>query len=319
MPWPIVASTAAIVVVALLAWLAWRLWRNPFMLIRAEFTRQRIALGLKRRSLVVDGQRWVYAERDADHGDARTMLMLHGYTGSKENWYPLARRLRGRFRLLIPDLPGWGESQREPGADYGFAAQAERVAAFIRVTCPRPVVLLGHSMGGGIAAVLAARHPTLVARVALLDAAGVRFADNQFGLDVLAGRNPFAVSDARTLQAYFDTVFHDRSVLPPMPWPVPRIMIAQRRADADFEQAVLDRIGRGEEQFLPGAEAARIVQPALLVWGAHDKVIDPSAMELFAAQMPQARKVLLERSGHMSLMEQPDDVAAAVNDLVHVN
>ena len=35
--------------------------------------------------------------------------------------------------------------------------------------------------------------------------------------------------------------------------------------------------------------------------------------------MPQARKVLLERSGHMSLMEQPDDVAAAVNDLVHVN
>ena len=97
---------AAIVAVALLAWLAWCLWRNPFMLIRAEFTRQRIALGLKRRSLVVDGQRWVYAERDADHGDARTMLMLHGYTGSKENWYPLARRLRGRFRLLIPDLPG---------------------------------------------------------------------------------------------------------------------------------------------------------------------------------------------------------------------
>ena len=58
--------------------------------------------------------------------------MLHGFTGSKENWYPLAERLRGRYRLLVPDLPGWGESERKPDADYGYVAQDARVARIHR-------------------------------------------------------------------------------------------------------------------------------------------------------------------------------------------
>src|SRR3546814_20959130 len=88
-------------------------------------------------------------------------------------------------------------------------------------TCDRPVTVLGHSMGGGVAAVLAAREPGLVARVGLFDAAGVRFADNQFGLDVLAGKNPFGVHDRAALAQAFDILFHDRRELPPMPWPSP--------------------------------------------------------------------------------------------------
>src|SRR3546814_20868116 len=96
-----------------------------------------------------------------------------------------------------------------------------------------------------------------------------------------------------------------------MPWPAPAILIGHRRREAAFEQSVLDEIGRGPEQFLPGEEAARIRQPALLAWGAHDRVIDPSAMDLYAARMPQARKVLLGGSGHMPVRDQTGDVAEA--------
>lgn len=324
MAWQEVTIAAALVAVAIVAGivltLAWRLWRDPWTLVRAEYARQRRALGLARRVADIDGLRWVYVEHAASAPGAATIVMLHGYTGSKENWYRLARRLRGRHRLVIPDLPGWGDSPRDPDADFGYAAQASRVAAFIRTliaaTGNRPVVLLGHSMGGGIAAVVAARHPDLVARVGLLNASGVQFDDNPFGLDVLAGNNPFGVGDAESLERYLDVLFHDRGARPPMPWPAPSIVIARRRNDADFEQSILDRIGRGEEQFLPGEEAGNIRQPALLLWGAHDRVIDPSAMAQFAARMPQARTVLLDGSGHMSLMEQPDAVAAAVNALI---
>ena len=289
------------------------LWRDPFLLVRGEFARQRIAAGLSQRTLDAAGFRWVYATRDADVVDAPTVVMIHGFTGSKENWYPLARELRGRDRLVIPDLPGWGASERKPGADYGFVAQAERVAAFIRAVSPgKPVVLVGHSMGGGIAALVAARHPREIAAVALLDAAGVRFKDNQFGLDVLAGRNPFAVEDEASLQRYIDIVFHDARAKPWLPWPASAALIRKRRADAAFEQGVLARIGRSEESLLPGEEAARIRQPALLLWCRQDAVIDPSALELYAARIPQARKVLLEGCGHMSLMERPHAVAEAL-------
>jgi pimeloyl-ACP methyl ester carboxylesterase len=302
-----------IAIAALTIVIAW----NPYLLVRAEFARQRIVAGLSQHTLDAAGFRWVVAEREADIANAPTIVMIHGFTGSKENWYPVARELRDRYRLVMPDLPGWGASERKPDADYGFVAQAERVAAFIRAVSPdKPVVLLGHSMGGGIAALVAARHPELVSRVGLLDAAGVRFKDNRFGEEVLAGKNPFAVTDDASLHAYLDVLFHDKSKAPAIPWPASVGFIRHRRADAAFEQSVLDEIGRGPRRFLPGEEAANIHQPALLLWCRQDAVIDASALDLYAARMPQAHKVLLDGCGHMSITEQPHNVAVAVENLI---
>ncbi|MFD0738827.1 alpha/beta fold hydrolase [Lysobacter koreensis] len=305
---------------------------NPFVLVRAQFERQRMVAGLEADEVQIGDHRWAYAHADDAPPGAPVVVMLHGFTGSKENWYPVAERLRSQYRLLVPDLPGWGESERQPDADYGYAAQAQRVAQFIEQVA-RPiadegiadkgasgtrgeVVLLGHSMGGGIAALVAAGHPQLVDRVGLLNASGVLFKDNQFGLDVLAGSNPFGVSDAATLKRYIDILFHREAAKPWIPWPASSGLIAFRREQAQFEQQVLEHIGRGPERFAPGEAAARIAQPALLLWGRQDQVIDPSAIDLFAQQMPQATKVLLDDAGHMSLVEQPDAAAAAVTMLI---
>ncbi len=308
------ALVAAASLLALGAWIA----RDPFVLVRAEFSRQRVAAGLSRETVEAAGHRWVYAAQEGASADAPVLVMLHGFTGSKENWYPLAERLRGRYRLLIPDLPGWGESERQPDADYGYTAQAARVADFIAQVAGTDdgVVLLGHSMGGGIAALVAARHPRLVDRVGMLAASGVLFEGNAFGQDVLAGHNPFAVSDAASLRGYLDILFHRAGSRPWIPWPASRGMIRKRRADAAFEQGVLDRIGRSAESLLPGEEATRIRQPALLLWCRQDAVIDASALDLYAQRIPQARKVLLDGCGHMSLMERPAQVADAVVKLI---
>lgn len=310
-----VALVAAVLLCALFVWL----WWDPYRVVLADFARQRIAAGLTRNAARIDDHRWVYAYNDDAPANAPTVVMIHGFTGGKENWYPLAQRLRGRYRLFIPDLPGWGESERKQGGDYGFVAQNDRVARFIEQVARKngsPVVLLGHSMGGGIAALVAARHPELVAKVGLFDAAGVRFNENQFGLDVLAGKNPFGVDDAASLQRYIDIVFHRQAAKPWIPWPASRGLIAKRKDDAAFEQAVLERIGRGPEQFLPGEEAVNIRQPALLLWGKQDAVIDPSALALYAARMPQARTLLVDDAGHMVQMEQPRAVADAVVKLI---
>src|SRR5688500_2984002 len=146
---------AAIVAAIALLWLAFALWRNPYRLVRSEYARQRIALGFKRKAADIDGERWVWVERPASRADAPTIVMLHGYTGSKENWYRLAKALGRRYRLVVPDLPGWGESARDTYSDYGYAAEAARVAAFLRNVGGEPVTLLGHSMGGGVAAAVA--------------------------------------------------------------------------------------------------------------------------------------------------------------------
>ena len=309
-----VALVAAVLVCAVAVWA----WRDPMAPLRNGMALQGWWAGLSERRVVIDDHRWAYDEREAKDPAAPTVVMVHGFTGSKENWYPLAARLGDRYRLVIPDLPGWGESQRIAGADYGFKAQAARLADFLRAVRRdgSPIVLLGHSMGGGIVAITAAEHADLVARVALIDAAGVRFNDNAFGIEVLAGRNPFAVHDAASLQRYLDTVFHERAAQPVIPWPASKAVIDWRIAQAPFEQKVLDRIGRSDERFLPGEMAASIRQPALLLWCAQDRVIDPSAMALYAAKMPQAIQVSLDGCGHMSIIEKPDEVAAAVARLI---
>ncbi len=305
---------------AILLAMAFSVWRDPGLVIRSEFAKQRLLLGGSARVSVAGGHRWVWTEIDGKRADAPTLVLVHGYTGSKENWYRMARAFDGRYRLVIPDLPGWGQSERKPGGDYGYVAQSKRLSEFLalpEVSGGKPVTLVGHSMGGGIAALTAARYPDRVARVALLDAAGVRFDDNRFGEDVLAGKNPFGVTDEASLQRYMDILFHDPATKPYLPWPVDGIYIAQRRRDAAFEQGVLSKIGRGDEAFLPGKEAADIAQPSLLLWCAQDQVIDPSALQLYGARMPNASRVLLEGCGHMSLMERPGEAAGAIDLLVN--
>ncbi|WP_235429803.1 alpha/beta fold hydrolase [Xanthomonas sp. GPE 39] len=319
MMWPWVLFTVLAVVLLLLPGVALLLWHKPFLLLRLEGRRQCCGTGLQRCQAQVAGHRWTYLQRAASDPTAPTLLLLHGFTGSKENWLALARVLGTRYHLIIPDLPGWAESQRIAGEDYGFLAQAERVAAFA-AHCVRRAgsqcVLIGHSMGGGIAALAAARHPARFDRVGLLNAAGVRFADNAFGQTVLEGHNPFAVHDAASLRRYIQTAFVLERSKPRIPaWAVP-VVVAWRRQEADFEQQVLARIGRGEEAFLPFEEAASIRQPVLLLYCVQDAVIDVSALALYAQRLPQAIQVMLEGSGHMSIVEKPNDVAQAIATLI---
>lgn len=281
----------------------------PEWALRAEYARLRYLADAQVRSVVVDD----HALQLLEAGEGRPVLLLHGFTGMKENFLVLMPHLSATHRLIAPDLPGWGDSTRLDEADYGYAAQADRVARLVDVLGIGPVDVVGHSMGGGIAAVLAARHPQHVRRVVLMDAGGVRFRDNDFGRAVLRGENPFAVRNDEELARYMALLFDDP---PYIPWPADSALIARRVRDADFEQHVLDSIGRGADAFLPGTEAARVAAPTLLLWCRHDRVIDASAAAIYAAALRDSRTVLLDGCSHMPLMEQPTDTAAALEEFL---
>lgn len=283
----------------------------PERLLEAEFARQRWLAGADTAETVVAGHRWSYLQAGAP--DRPLVVLVHGFTGSKENWLPLIRELSPRYRVIAPDLPGWGQSERKVSADYGPVAQAERLAAFLQALPTRPVLLVGHSMGGQIAGLLAARHPELVPRLSLMSAAGVRFEENAFGRAVLAGKNPFQVSNRAELKRYLGIVFAD----PPfVPWPVDTALVRRRRADIEFEQAVLDRIGRGPEAFALQEQLPAIANPTLLLWCRNDRVIDVSAMDIFRNGLRDSHTVLLAGCGHMPMMAQPQQVAEAITGFI---
>jgi pimeloyl-ACP methyl ester carboxylesterase len=281
----------------------------PQLALDAEFARLRWKAGAVERQGKAGDHEIVFVE--AGSGDL-PVVFIHGYTGSKENFLPLMPFLAEGRRYLAPDLPGWGDSERKPGTDYGYAAQAERVAPWL-ATLGRPVMLVGHSMGGGIAALVAARHPELVERLVLMDAGGVPFDENEFGLAVLRGENPFGVTDRASLDRFLATVFDD----PPfVPWPADRALIAQRAAQGDFEQSVLASIGRGPDAFLPQREAARIRARTLLLWCANDRVIDASAAHAWRDLLPGSTLAMLQGCNHMPMMEQPRETAKLIEEFL---
>ena len=97
-----------------------------------------------------------------------------------------------------------------------------------------------------------------------------------------------------------------------MPWPANEALVRRRRADAGFEQQVLDQIGRGPDALVLEDELGRIRAPVLLLWCRDDKVIDVSAVETFRRGLADSTTVLLSGCGHMPLMAQPRQVAEAV-------
>lgn len=277
----------------------------PGRVLDAEFARQRWLAGASERNVVVGDHRW----RVVEAGQGPLIVLVHGFTGSKENWLPVMRELARTHRVVAPDLPGWGDSERHDGADYGPLAQAARLKDFLDTLGEKPALLLGHSMGGQIVGLLAARDADVATRIGLMSAAGVRFADNDFGRRVLAGENPFEVTTPAELKRYLGIVFTD----PPwVPWPASTALVRQRSADVAFEQKVLDGIGRGPEALLLESELDRIRAPVLLVWCRDDRVIDVSAAEIFHRGLRDSRTVLLAGCGHMPMMAQPRNVAEAI-------
>lgn len=279
---------------------------RPQRLLALEFARQRRRAHAHVHRVTLPVGQIAYLR--AGQGHATPLLYVHGFTGMKENWLPLMADMGRDCVQFAPDLPGWGESERREGDDPGYAAQADRLAAFVDAVIGAPVDVIGHSMGGGIAAVFAARYPQKVRRLVLMDAAGVRFADNAFGQAVLDGGNPFGVADVAALRRYLALVFER----PPwVPGSVARWLVRQRIADAAFERSVLDSIGRSDDAFLPEREAHRITAPTLLLWCRGDRVVDASAAEIYAAQISGSRVALLDGTGHMPMMEcRPATVAA---------
>jgi pimeloyl-ACP methyl ester carboxylesterase len=277
----------------------------PERVLDAEFARQRWLAGASVHSRQIGDHRWTYLEA----GQGPLIVLVHGFTGSKENWLPMMRELAKTHHVIAPDLPGWGESERQASGNYGPSAQAERLALFLKAQDEKPLLLVGHSMGGQIVGLLAARHPELVDRILLMSSAGVKFEENEFGREVLAGRNPFEVRTRAELHRYLGIVFTD----PPfVPWPADEAMVRRRRNDVAFEQKILDSIGRGPEAFSLESELERIRAPVLLLWCRDDRVIDVSAAEVFHQHLANSRTVLLAGCGHMPMMAQPDNVVEAI-------
>ena len=245
------------------------------------------------RDIDVAGTKLRYLELGS--GDATPVLLLHGFGSDLNSWLFTQPALAEGRRVVALDLPGHGGSSRDVGAgDIDTFTNA--VEGFVTAVALGPVHMVGHSMGGAIAASLARRRPDLVASLTLIAPAGLGAEINAAFIDgfVAASRRKDAIDVLRLL-------VHDPAL-------VSRSMIEDvlRFKRLDGVAAALGTIAKawfpeGRQTFAMGA----VPVPILAIWGREDQIV-PVAHA--AAAPPGSEIHILEAAGHLPHMEKSADV-----------
>ena len=232
------------------------------------------------------------------------LVLLHGFTQTRQSWRRTVAALGGRYRALAPDLPGHGQAaERRPAS---FAA----CAAYVRALAGQPCVLVGYSMGGRIALHTALAVPGLVERLVLIGASP--------GLADPAEREQRRRADealAERIEAVGVAAFAEE-------WGAQALFAGQdERVAAAAHADRLRNTSQGLAAALRGLGTGvmtplwdRLPQlgiPVTLVVGARDAKFRAIA-ERMATALPDARLHVIEGAGHAVPLERPDAVAAAI-------
>jgi pimeloyl-ACP methyl ester carboxylesterase len=278
--------------------IAWQTWRD----------------GLHQESVQVGDTRWVYVEGGKQGGPP--LVLVHGFGGSYANWLLAAKYLTGNFRVIIPDLAGWGESTRLPDADYGYAAQATRLHGFVDALHLGEIAIAGHSMGGAIAGLYAANYPKDVAALVLIDSSGVPFKENGFVRELKAGRSPFDIDNRAEFKHLESMLFADPSSVPPR---IQDVFVAKSKNERAFDDKVLRQLAAPDARNALQSKLPDITAPTLAIWCTEDQIVDVSALEAIRAGLTHAPNIgvtELNGCGHMSIMEKPREVAQSITRFV---
>ncbi|MEY4271118.1 MAG: lipase 1 [Pseudomonadota bacterium] len=279
---------------------------------RLLFDRARRALrsraGVRPQTISVDGVNWPYLEGGNAAGPP--LVLVHGFGGDKDNWVFYAPLLKSEYRLIFPDMPGFGDSIRDVALNYDIKTQAARLRSFLDAVGIDRCHLGGNSMGGCIALRFAIDFPDRLSSLTLFNNAGVLGTDDS-ELQALFDADPTANPLVPANLADLDRLMGFIAVNPrPIPGQFKKIMYD----DFVANRALLDKIFHGmAEELLNNPmndELGKVRAPTLIIWGRQDRLIDVTCAEVQHAGIKNSQLAIFENVGHIPMIEDPAACAA---------
>jgi len=258
---------------------------------------ERFASGLHRKSLQVGDHQIYYSE--GGRGE-ETVVMVHGFSASADNWNRMAARIGKRYRVVAPDLPAWGESTRIDSASYSYPIQVERLHQFLDQVGLRRFHLIGQSMGGGIVSRYAAQYPGELITLTLMAPHGLREPEpSDLAQCVGRGDNWLVPTTVPGVERLLDKCFGKRPFIPKA---VVKALSRQVISRAEKTGRIFDELQLDDP---PLAERIKHINaPTLIIWGNQDRLIHVSAAGLFKGGIKNSELLVLSGCGHMPHMER---------------
>jgi pimeloyl-ACP methyl ester carboxylesterase len=278
-------------------------WWHPLGCFRA-FNEARLRLsGVESRWTTVDGYRLHYYALGPQSD--RVIVLVHGLGGRAEDWINLAPYLTAAgYRVYLPDLPGYGQSEQPRGFSYSVADQASVVVGFFDSLGLKKVDLGGWSMGGWIVQRVALSHPERIGKLVLFDSAGIA-ARPDWDTALFTPTNSAQLKQ-------FD------ALLMPHPPEVPEF-IANDILRASREHAWVIR--RALNSMMTGRDTTdallpELRMPVLIVWGSEDRITPLSQGETIHRLIPQSQLEVVDGCGHLAPGQCADRIGPKVVEFV---
>ena len=233
----------------------------------------------------------------AQSGEGPPLFLFHSLLSDRASFDAIVPELSTSFRVIVPELPGFGRS--EP-VDGGLAGVADRMAEAVKDAAGgKEAIVLGNGYGGFVALQMAIRHPAIATRFVLADC-GAAF--SEAGRE--AFRNMAAASQAKGLSAITDVAMR-RLFASEFQATHPDLMIDRRaaflRTDPNVFRAACDALASLDLR----PELGKVTAPVLVLVGQHDEATPPPMSRELAALLPQARFEIIPGCAHVPQLQSP--------------
>jgi pimeloyl-ACP methyl ester carboxylesterase len=270
----------------------------------------RWSAGLEKKEVLVGDHHWVYLEG----GEGDSILFLHGFGMHKDFWGNMLKDFGSSYRIIAPDLPGFGENSRIDSAIYDIPSQVERLDRFVKKVGLKSFHIVGFSMGGGISAYYVSKHPEKVKSLSLIAPYGVsssRKSDFYKNYDE-TGENLLVFKTPEQYNIILESAFHQP---PSIPEHFKAYIAEIGASNYDFHNKITQDLVQGGRDVLDSI-LPKIEAHTLIIWGKNDRIFDVSSVKTLESGIKNSQTVIIEKAGHMVYIEKAEQVKKAYSEFL---
>jgi 3-oxoadipate enol-lactonase len=244
----------------------------------------------------------------AQSGEGPPLFLLHSLLSDRASFDAIVPQLSRAFRVIVPELPGFGRSQTVAG---GLAAVADRMAEAVRDGAGgQEAIVLGNGYGGFVALQMAIRHPAIATRLILADCGAAFSEDGRQAFRTMA-----AASQTKGLSAITDVAMR-RLFAPEFQAQHPDLMRDRREAflktDPEVFRAACDALASLDLR----PDVVTVKVPVLVLVGEHDEATPPAMSHELAELLPQAHLEIIAGCAHVPQLQSPRAFLEVIGDFL---
>ena len=258
-------------------------------------------LGLKSKFLESESCRLHFFQR-YDRNISKNILFIHGLGTSSSTWIKVMRSLREFGNVTCLDLPGHGFSHITSGNPFFSLQQLDDAIEHFQSTQRTPTIIIGHSLGGWLAARYAVNHPDSVEHLILIDNAGIRYDGAEKQVDAFTIKS---VDDARRLlqQMWFHYPWYFK------PFSSSVYHSLRKKQISRFTQSI-------KEENLLNQSFSSLAMPLDVIWGTDDRLISSKSLNIMKQLAPHVKEHFISSCGHVPQLERPRELASVLKNIL---